>query len=727
MPRVSIFQNVREVDNPKLMDLVEYLEKIRDGEWEDLVTECRLIKDSKLRNEFKRTRMPTTSMSGIFSRRDDSSLVTHSGYIAIDLDHVENMAHVRNLLVQDIFVHSLFMSTSGDGLRVLFKIKTNKHVDSFRGIQEYLFGKYELNCDPNGSNVSKPYIVSWDPAMYYDFDGRKQLFCYFPKEITVKPIIDFAHTPADFQDVLKQITERSLNICDGYQEWLKVAFALVATYGEEGRAYFHEISRQSQKYHPRLTDKQYTYCLKRGQSGINISTFYYLAKQAGADVVSETTRLIVRTTKNGKRAGLNKQQILDNLLKFQNITGADKIVEQVLSSKDEWVDEKDNTSILQQLEMFIGANYSMRMNEVTGYLENGKVQQQPSELNSIFIAAKKAIPVLDYHLMIRLLKSDFIPVFNPFFEFFGSDGVPYRLPAIPEDDTKVWDSPLIQQLSNCIINDSQTYTFYFLRKWLVGVVSAMHKVHCPLLLALLGPQNTGKTEFFRRLLPHELIGYYAESKLDKETDDELLMCENIIIMDDELSGKSKKDTLKLNAICSKQHFYLRRPYGDHNEKLLRLAVLCGTSNYLEIISDPTGNRRVIPIKVDNIDRVGYNAIDKKELWKEAFALYKAGFDWRIDNKDIPLLNKDKEKFETTVKERELIQKYFMPGEEVYLTTTEMLVEVERLTNQRLLMSVFGAELPRLKFVKTSTREKDGSTLKKWGCVRTNRPNVFESN
>ncbi len=235
--------------------------------------------------------------------------------------------------------------------------------------------------------------------------------------------------------------------------------------------------------------------------------------------------------------------------------------------------------------------------------------------------------------MIRLLKSDFIEIYNPFYEFFGSDGVAVELPAIPIDNGNRFQSPLIDKLAETIENNNPSFTGFFLRKWMVGAISAVHKDHSPLLLCLLGAQNTGKTEFFRRMLPKTLQQYYAESKLDKEKDDELLMTENWIIMDDELGGKSKQDSQKLKNITSKQWFSLRRPYGDHNEKILRLAVLCGTSNYNEILSDETGNRRIIPIEVSNINKELYNSIDKKELWMEAFRLYKEGFDWRITSND----------------------------------------------------------------------------------------------
>ncbi|MBK7345809.1 MAG: hypothetical protein IPI98_02545 [Chitinophagaceae bacterium] len=166
----------------------------------------------------------------------------------------------------------------------------------------------------------------------------------------------------------------------------------------------------------------------------------------------------------------------------------------------------------------------------------------------------------------------------------------------------------------------------FVRKWIVSIISSMHKVHSPLLLALARfSKGTGKTEFFRRLLQTSYLDI-TQSKLDKEKDDELLMCENIIIMDDELGGKSKSDAQKLKNITSKEYFYLRRPYGDHNERILRVAVLCGTSNYINVVNDTTGNRRILPIKVLDIDKDLFNGIDKRKLFNEAYQLYKSGFD-----------------------------------------------------------------------------------------------------
>ena len=725
MPEVSIFQNVEEVNNPVNIELIEYLEKTRDGEWEDVVTKCRLLKGDE-QKAFKKTKMPTVTLSGTFSYRSDNFLTKHSGFIAMDLDDVENIQHVKRVLEKDKYVVSVFVSTGGYGLRVIFAIVPGKHRQSFIGISDYLFENYSITCvDQNGINVSKPYIVSYDPYTYINplFDDV-QVFKKYSKEVVVKNIPDFVHTSGDFDSIIKQITGRGINICEDYQSWLKVGFAIAEQFGEDGRFYFHEVSRMSLKYNQKSCDKQYTYCLRsRGTTKANISTFYYLAKTNGINIISEQTKIIVRTTKNGKRAGLNKEQIIENLKKFSQIEGANSVVDKVFDSKDS-EDYGEDESVVHQLEMFISNNYALKMNEVTGYIEHHGLALSPSQLNTVFIAAKKLIPRLDYLLMMRLLKSDFVESYNPFFKFFGSDGIPIELPATPPEEERVYESPLIDLLASTIKNNNPAFTLFFLRKWIISTISSAHKVHSPLLLALTGKQNTGKTEFFRRLLPKELVAYYAESKLDKEKDDELLMTENLIIMDDELAGKSKQESKKLNGITSKQHYYIRRPYGDHNEKILRLAVLCGTSNYRGLLTDPTGNRRIIPIEVIDINKGLYNSISKKDLFLEAFRLYKEGFDWRITGKDIPYLNQNSENYELVIKERELLLKYFRPPledeKDIRLSTTEILVEIENLTNQRISLYILGNELERFGFIRKTTRINLDLTPKLWCLFRVGR-------
>lgn len=603
-----------------------------------------------------------------------------------------------------------------------------KHRDAFTGISQYLFEKYGLAADPNGISLSKPYVVDYDPFIYINpLYSEVPIFDKYIKEVQIKEIVGFVYSPNDFDSIIKQIVGRGVNICDGYAEWLKVGFAISEQFGESGSHYFHEVSRMSPKYNRTICENQYKRCLKaRGTTKVNISTFYYLAKINGISIFTEQTKTIIRITVNGKKAGLSKDAIAKNLKKFSNIEGAENLVSKIYDNDNSGDDYKNEDNTIEQLEMYISNNYNLKMNEVSGFLENNGASLSNSDINSMFIGAKKLIPKLDYNLMIRLLKSEFVPSFNPFFEYFNSDGLPYILPPKYTDNNSEYKSPIIDQLAMTIINDEPLFTRRFVKKWIVSIISSMHKVHSPLLLALVGSQGTGKTEFFRRLLPKELLRYYAESKLDKEKDDELLMCENIIIMDDELGGKSKSDTQKLKNITSKEYFYLRRPYGDHNEKILRIAVLCGTSNHLGIINDTTGNRRIIPIKVNDIDKDLFNGIDKRKLFDEAYNLYKAGFDWRVMGKSVDLLKYVTPEFESTTIERELLLKYFEPAGEggTKLLAAEIHVELEELTRQRINFKTLGYELQSTGFERLSVRNKmSGTTSKRWLVKRINRANT----
>ncbi|MDR1652997.1 MAG: PriCT-2 domain-containing protein [Prevotellaceae bacterium] len=86
-----------------------------------------------------------------------------------------------------------------------------------------------------------------------------------------------------FEKVLRTIEYRALDIAPTYEQWRNMGFAIASEYGERGREYFQRASRYYHKYSATQTDKQYTRCL-RNKSGITISTFFFLAKNAGISI-----------------------------------------------------------------------------------------------------------------------------------------------------------------------------------------------------------------------------------------------------------------------------------------------------------------------------------------------------------------------------------------------------------------------------------------------------------
>ncbi len=196
-------------------------------------------------------------------------------------------------------------------------------------------------------------------------------------------------------------------------------------------------------------------------------------------------------------------------------------------------------------------------------------------------------------------------------------------------------------------------------------------------MVLVGGQGTGKTEFFRRLLPKELKKYHADSKLDNGKDDELLMTEKLLISDDEFGGKNKTEGKRFKELTSRDTFDLRKAYDRQNRTYKRLAVLCGTSNELDILTDDSGNRRTIPIEISaKIDRDIYNSIDKKALLLEVYHLYKSGERHTLEDDETALLNEQTDKKHKQISsEAELVLKYFKKAED----KTEYLERIENLT------------------------------------------------
>jgi predicted P-loop ATPase len=176
---------------------------------------------------------------------------------------------------------------------------------------------------------------------------------------------------------------------------------------------------------------------------------------------------------------------------------------------------------------------------------------------------------------------------------------------------------------------------------------------------------------------------------------------------------------RLKELTSKQAFSLREPYGRNNVDLQRLAVLCGTTNDKQILNDPTGNRRIIPLHVHSIDNAKYNAIDKTDLIMEAYHLYKAGFRWQLNREDISTLAQFTGQFESYPSEYELILKYFEPGD-LYLTATEIKIELERHSQQKLSLDMIGKQLARLGFKQKSIKE-NFKPRKVWCVERTTNP------
>ena len=82
-------------------------------------------------------------------------------------------------------------------------------------------------------------------------------------------------------------TSRGIDLTVGYDNWLRLGFALSDIFGESGREIYHKLSRLNSAYDPRECDGQYTSCLRSKGTGVTYRSFFDLLRRAGIDLSAE--------------------------------------------------------------------------------------------------------------------------------------------------------------------------------------------------------------------------------------------------------------------------------------------------------------------------------------------------------------------------------------------------------------------------------------------------------
>lgn len=164
---VTIFQNIRETSTPFFRDVSVVLNRIKEGNSKDLVKGIRSQSGKTERNELKKN-LPAICFSGKFNKRNDNSLVEHNGLICLDFDgytKTKELLQGKENLSKNKYVFSVFISPSGDGLKVLVKIPADaeNHVNYFNSLEKYFNTE---RFDKTSKNISRVCYESYDPLIH---------------------------------------------------------------------------------------------------------------------------------------------------------------------------------------------------------------------------------------------------------------------------------------------------------------------------------------------------------------------------------------------------------------------------------------------------------------------------------------------------------------------------------------------------------------------------------
>lgn len=262
-----------------------------------------------------------------------------------------------------------------------------------------------------------------------------------------------------------------------------------------------------------------------------------------------------------------------------------------------------------------------------------------------------------------ILSSDFARLHNPVREYVEAlppwDGTD----RVEELCRHVRAEPVRKGQSG---EEAQGFLRWALHKWLVAMVvtwmkdlAANHGI-----FVLIGQQGIYKTTFFRHLLPPPLRGYFIENPRNSLSakDDHLAITENCLIELEELDLQNLRDISELKALVTSECVKARRPYARLPEIKYRLASFCGSGNQEHFLTDETGNRRFLCVKVSHIDDPRTWGIDYDQLYAQLHNEWQQGFQFWFDADEQQRVERQNEFFRIESNEEQLIRTRLRPPE-----------------------------------------------------------------
>lgn len=684
-------QNTREIDLQEFFDTV----KAPPDALAQKIHAIRTEQDADKRGAIKET-LPAVTISANFpDKRHAKSARTVTGLIQVDIDKCADPFELKTQISADPHTLACFISPSGNGVKAIVRTdasandadgqtyKLNEHKSIFTKVQRYYTQHFNVEIDKQCSDISRLMYYSHDPEIYINLDATPLQEIEEPRAGVILEKIEYDRNAKTSKPKAKRIPKKVLDIVEqiessgvslSYDDRFKMGMSFVNEYGEQGRELFHRISRNHENYNAEKFDAKLNDFIASSRGEISLGSFFHIAKEQGfipdknADLIKAVQELKIR---------------------YNEVTNEYEIPVQESLYPD------DKRTIYEPL--------------------RDKME------NTIYVRLKSEGHDINIHELRTHIHSDYGSIsYNPFTDYLDT------LRHLQDPDTPA----LNQVLSALPVKDARI--LIFVRKWLISIISAMLGKPSDLLLVFCGGQGTGKTVFFKTLLPPVLRKYFALSTHEGNKDDLLLMCRSLLLLDDEYHGRSKRESEKIKAILSQQEFTIRASYARNHETRKRFAVFCGTSNISEIKFDITGNRRIIPVELTGqIDRTLYTSKEYSEhdspsrdqLFADLLYLYNQDPNqWRINGNDAKLLNEITAENEAHSIEQDLIDLCFLPcgsDGEKWHSIAQIIRHIEYHSEMKVdapMRNRFSLILRKMGYTKTKRREANAKRTESavWG-------------
>lgn len=279
-----------------------------------------------------------------------------------------------------------------------------------------------------------------------------------------------------------------------------------------------------------------------------------------------------------------------------------------------------------------------------------------------------------------------------------------------------WDGvDRLAEFVSTVETDNPDLRDILLKRWMISAVAAVMKPFgfwSKGVLTFAGPQNLGKTSWFRSLVPDSLRHLIREGMhLDAQDRDHVIRAvSNWLVELGELESTLRRDIESLKAFITQTTDRLRRPYDRVDCEYGRRTVFFASVNSERFLKDSTGNSRFWVLRCT---RIHYDhKLDMQQVWAQVYEqYYLKGEQWHLTPDEQDILDQSNGDFREVSPIEELIPNRFdlsLPPKQ-FITATEVLIKLDyqRPSRPQLLEAT-----QALKALGVTSKRKGGRTL--WG-------------
>ncbi|MBA4277358.1 VapE domain-containing protein [Flavobacterium sp.] len=672
---VTIFKNFNEVVEHKTISTI--LEEIKTGKYRPGIIYLRKsLAENKTEayNKAKKS-LPAFTPSGKFvGGRKLEYLADYSSCIILDIDKltVADLQNAKHLANQSEFTFASFISPSGNGLKILVKINSDKanHKEAFLLVQAHYESILKLEIDKSGKDLTRLCFYSYDENLYYNENAK--IFSVTEQEKEPKANIEREFKRTEPKIVIN--SDAIYNHCVNFTE-KKVQFV-----NGSRNVFVHQLA-----------------CNLNRKGVLLQEALGYILTDFGYDE-KEVTQAVNSAYGNSHEFGKNEKSKIV-IPRNEGTHQPTTIIE------DEDDKDKPKPTQIDRLELFLSNKYVFRHNIVSGKLEFQYFGKKKWNVMNDFIENSMLRECLKGRIktnlssLRNLLYSDFCVLFNPFEDYF------FNLPSYDEK------TDYITELANTITTTKQELWQQCFKKWLVAMVGCVldDKVINHTVIVFSGKQGLGKTTWVEKLVPKPLKEYLFSGTINPNNKDTLVqLSECMLINLDELENLNRSEIGSLKEIITKTQIRMRKAYGHNNETMPRRASFAGSVNTAQFLNDSTGSRRFLCFELEGI-KYQHN-VDINMAFSQALFLFKSGFRYWFDQEEIKSITENNEQYQLRSPEEELLLTWFEPIERenatLFLNASQIaakLAEKAKININDGTINKIGKAMKKHNFIRISTK------------------------